>query len=390
MVRPTRRTYLAALATGAVAGCIDATGSGEPVDTNDGHESEPDDERVAAIDGDGQSNDESESEAEDPDSEPLPLGDSPLPLPDDTATLDDSIVSGGVPQDGIPSIDDPQFIEAAAADAWLEDVEPVFGVAKNGDVRAYPHKVLVWHEIVNDVIDGENLAVTYCPLTGTAQGFERGGTEFGVSGKLLNSNLVMYDRATESYWPQMLATAIRGEHEGDVLREFSITWTSWERWREVHPETVVLSDDTGYARDYDRDPYGSYTEELSRNFYTDDFLVFDPYTPVEDSEFGLKEVVLGTRSADGALAVHKESLADAGVLETTLGGVPYVAVYEPALHTGYIYRNPEKRSVEYADGEVTVDGQVHEPDALPLDRVLRYDAFWFAWAGYYPDTDVLT
>lgn len=374
MVRYSRRRYLAALGTVAIAGCIDATGRADaPAEMRDGDTSADDDGEASAATNTGGSG--------------PPTSDRSLPLPDGTGTLSDSIVSGGVPKDGIPSIDEPQFLDGAEADGWLDDGEPVFGVVVNGDVRAYPQRVLVWHEIVNDEIGGENLAVTYCPLTGTAQGFERGETEFGVSGNLLNSNLVMYDRATDSYWPQMLATAIRGDLEGSVLREFPVTWTTWERWRDTQPETIVLSDETGFARNYDSDPYGSYNP--LGGFYSSDSLIFSPYTAVDDSAFHVKEIVLGARTEDGSVAVHKASLAEANLLETEVGDVPYVAIYEPSLDTGYVYRNPDAIDVTYDDGVATVEGDSYRPDDLPLERIVRYDAFWFAWAGYYPETEVL-
>ena len=380
-MKRTRRAYLGTIGIAGLAGCTDVLG-GEP----DG------DDQDVAIDQSG-----SEDTADDPtpsvavtdsdrDSTP-PTSDQSLPLPDDTETLSNSIVSGGVSQDGIPSIDDPNFLDANAADEWLDAGEPVFGIAIGDDVRAYPQRVLVWHEIVNDVIDGESLAITYCPLTGTAQAFERGSTEFGVSGRLLNSNLVMYDRETESYWPQMLATAIRGEHEGTVLREIPLTWTTWNRWKSNYPETTVLSDDTAYVRDYDRDPYGSYNPRSG--FYADDSLLFSPYSDVDDSTFHIKDIVLGARSEDGAVAVSKESLLTDGLLQGTVGDIPYIAVANPTLATGYFYRNPDDVAIEYDDGEVIVDGDSSDPWDLPLERVLRYDAFWFAWAGYYPETEVM-
>lgn len=371
MANLNRRTYLAAVATAAVAGCTQSTSGG--VDSAAGAVNDNDDDATPTT-------------TDQPNPTGPPTTDRLLPLPDETTTLADSIVSGGVPKDGIPSIDEPEFLTPREADEWLDDEEPVFGVVRNGAVRAYPQRVLVWHEIVNDELGDENLAITYCPLTGTAQGFERGETEFGVSGKLLNSNLVMYDRATDSYWPQMLATAIRGEYEGSVLREFPVTWTSWERWREAQPETIVLSDDTGFARDYSNDPYGSYAPPSG--FYASDRLMFEPYTEVDES-LHPKSVVLGARSADGALAVEKEALAEAGVLEGDVGGVPHVAVFDQALETGYIYRNESAASVTLEDGSAVMDGTSYHPGELPLERVLRYDAFWFAWNGYYPDTELL-
>ncbi len=169
--------------------------------------------------------------------------------------LRSNMMSGGPPPDGIPSIDEPQFLEAEEAD--LDPGDKVVGLAHNGAVRAYPHAILVVHEIVNHEVGGENLAITYCPLTATAQGYKTGSTTLGVSGRLINSNLVMYDRDTGSLWPQISATAIAGEREGETLDEVELFWTTWERWRSLHPETEVLSTDTGHVRDYGRDPYGS-------------------------------------------------------------------------------------------------------------------------------------
>ena len=129
--------------------------------------------------------------------------------------LNDNVVSGGVPQDGIPSIDDPNFVSGDEAN--LDDGDIVFGIEHEGEIRAYPQRILVSHEIVNDEFGGETHAVTYCPLTATAMG-QKSGAEVGVSGNLVNSNLIMYDRDTESYWPQIMSTAISGEKEGESMR----------------------------------------------------------------------------------------------------------------------------------------------------------------------------
>jgi hypothetical protein len=147
--------------------------------------------------------------------------------------------SGGPPKDGIPSIDNPEFEPARAVGDRLGPDDIVFGAARNGDARAYPQNILVHHEIVNDRIDGDPVSVTYCPLTGTAMGFERGDTSFGVSGRLVNNNLIMYDRATEAWWPQVAATAVPGPwNESPApasLREFRVIWTTWKRGRTPIP-----------------------------------------------------------------------------------------------------------------------------------------------------------
>jgi hypothetical protein len=313
-----------------------------------------------------------------------PTADRSLPEAYTAAELRDAVEDGGPPKDGIPSIDDPTFAAADNAPSNLDGGAPVFGVEMNGETKAYPQYVLVWHEIVNDTVGGEPVSVTYCPLTGTAQGFHRGDTEFGVSGRLINANLVMYDRGTDSWWPQMLARAIKGPMQGSYLEEFRVVWTTWEKWRSAHPDTVVLTEDTGHARDYGRDPYGGYNPPSG--YYADDNTLFAPLAT--DDQFRPKEVVLGSRTADGALAVPKRTLREQTVVGGTLAGLQHVTVYDDALDTGYVYRNPEGRTVTSADGDIAVDGTPHAPGELPLDRQLAFDSMWMAWYGYYPSTEV--
>jgi len=313
-----------------------------------------------------------------------PTVDRSLPEAYSLDELDDAVMSGGPGKDDIPSIDDPSFVAADDAPSTLADGDPVFGVELDGEAKAYPQYVLVWHEVVNDVVGDRTVAVAYCPLTGTAQGFDRGESEFGVSGRLINSNLVMYDRGTDTWWAQMLARGVRGPDEGAYLSEFQVIWTTWGRWREQHPETTVLTEDTGYVRDYGGDPYGQYNPRMG--YYDNGSLLFDPLA--SDDRFAPKDVVIGARTADGALAVPKGRLRDRGVVVGSVGGVSYATVYDEALDTGYVYRNPDDRSVALDDGAVTVDGDAHDPDALPLDRVIGFDAMWVAWYGYYPSTVV--
>lgn len=311
-----------------------------------------------------------------------------LPLPMEPSALRERAVSGGPPKDGIPSIDDPAFEPADAAASRLEPGDPVFGLATGSEVKAYPQSILVLHEICNDVVDGTPVSVTYCPLTGTAMGFERGDTTFGVSGRLVNNNLIMYDRATETWWPQVLATAIPGpwneSPQARSLREFGVVWTTWERWRTEYPDTQVLSRNTGFAKNYDRDPYGSY-DPRSGYYAPDASPMFQPL--FEDDRLQPKTVVIGARTTDGAIAFLKAELRDAKLLEGTLGGTPVVATYDPALDTGYVYENPDDERFTYSDGRVVDEtGERHAPGSLPLEPILAFDAMWFAWSGFYPDT----
>jgi hypothetical protein len=171
------------------------------------------------------------------------------------------IMSGGPPKDGIPSIDDPKFV-AVAEVSDLAPTEPVIGLIVNGDARAYPLRVLTWHEIVNDVIGGVPVAVTYCPLCNAAIVFDRrvGGvaTEFGTTGKLRFSDLVMYDRNTESWWQQYLGVAIVGELTGTELRILPARLEAWERFAARHPEGRVLVPRSSFLRSYGANPYVGY------------------------------------------------------------------------------------------------------------------------------------
>jgi hypothetical protein len=400
MRRPTRRGFLAATGLAALAGCTGggATGGSPEPTPSSATAGTPTGRTADCGEADetggsptpGSTDVAATSDAGSADSpRPFPTTDERLPLPMTSADLRGESRSGGPAKDGIPSIDDPQFVGADAAD-FLDDRDVVFGVVREGVARAYPQPILASHEIVNDTLAGTPVAVTYCPLTGTAMGFHRGETTFGVSGRLINNNLVMYDRATETWWPQILATSIPGPWnetpETRSLTEFRLIWTRWEHWRRQHPDTEVLSTETGYARNYRTDPYGSYTP-LS-GYYEGGSPMFPDLS--DDERYDPKTVVVGARTADGAVAFHEESLRQAGVLTGLLGERPVLAVYDPRYDTGYVYANPGERSFAFdADcGHVVADGTTYAPDSLPLSRIYAFDAMWFAWSGYYPETTV--
>ena len=318
-----------------------------------------------------------------------PMNEERRRLPADPSELREEALSGGPSKDGIPSVDDPVF-EDAGDTSLLDPGDPVFGLERNGVAKAYPQKVLVRHEICNDTIGGDPVAVTYCPLTGTAMGFERGETTFGVSGRLLNNNLIMYDRGTEFWWPQVLASSIPSPWndvtEPASLREFRVVWTSWEQWRTQHPDTRVLTEDEDVVADYGSDPYGSYNPR--GGYYAGGSTNFPRLNP--DDRFGQKRVFVGTRTEDGAAAFLKDALRDQGTMSGELGGDSIVAVYDRGLDTAYVYRNPDEATVTLENGRAILGESAHDPDALPLERVYAFDAMWFAWSGFYPDTNVHT
>lgn len=157
------------------------------------------------------------------------------------------ILSGGPPKDGIPSIDNPKFVPLSEADRWIEDNELVLAIIYKGVKRVYPLQILVWHEIVNDTIAGDPILITYCPLCGSGIAYRRSldgeAVEFGTTGKLYNSNLVMYDRKTDTWWTQIDGKAIVGEMTGGKLTEVSIDTVIWGEWKKGHPDSEVLSRD---------------------------------------------------------------------------------------------------------------------------------------------------
>jgi len=265
------------------------------------------------------------------------------------------ILSGGPPKDGIPSIDDPKFVSVSEADQWIRDNELVLAVNYRGVKRVYPLQILVWHEIVNDTIAGDPILVTYCPLCGSGIAYLRElngeAVEFGTTGRLYNSNLVMYDRKTDTWWTQIDGKAIVGELAGGELTEVSIDTVAWRDWKAVHPDSEVLNQDTGFSRPYGRDPYGSY--------YQDSFLMF----PVEneDQRIHPKTVIFGIEVDGVYKAYREEDLIERGTFEDSVAGVRIRVNRDSA-------------------GIVTFTD-------LDSDReIVKERGFWFAWYAFHPDT----
>ncbi|CAM3438460.1 DUF3179 domain-containing protein [Halomonas lysinitropha] len=317
----------------------------------------------------------------------LPTADPPeMPVAHSLAAFRQALQSGGPGKDGIPSIDSPRFQSAVAAEDVLEDNDKVIGLYADGEARAYPQRILVWHEIVNDEVGGKAISVTYCPLTGTALGFERGDTQLGVSGKLVNSNLVMYDHATDSEWPQILGVAIDGPLAGHGLEEFRVFWTTWGAWKARHPDTRVLTEQTGYVRNYQRDPYGSYNPR--GGYYLPQSSRLFPVMAGSD-RFPPKTEIFGFRTEEGAAAITRDALREETVVEMPLGDSHYTVVHDAGLDTGWVFHNPRR-------AEVSIDGLRFGPEGVTgagleeFERVNAFEAMWFAWTAFYPDTRVYT
>ena len=267
------------------------------------------------------------------------------------------IRSGGPPKDGIPSIDNPKYVSVAEADQWIEDNELVLAIIYKGVKRVYPLQIMVWHEIVNDKIGGDPILITYCPLCGSGIAYERKingeEVEFGTSGKLFNSNLVMYDRKTDTYWQQIDGKAIVGELTGMELKEISVDTVVWREWKKVHPDSEVLSQDTGFARNYGRDPYGSY--------YEDSFLFF----PVEEQDDRVhpKTVIFGIELNNQFKAYKEDDLKETGVNEDQFAGANIKVERDEA-------------------------GIVKITNLDNGEEIVKERDFWFAWYAFHPETEL--
>ncbi|WP_349367777.1 DUF3179 domain-containing protein [Salinarimonas sp.] len=281
----------------------------------------------------------------------------------------DEIVSGGPPKDGIPSIDDPVFEPASAVD--IPDREPVIVFPLGENARAYPLRVLMWHEIVNDEIDGAPVAVTYCPLCNAAVVFDRavdGRTlEFGTTGKLRHSDLVMYDRETESWWQQFTGEAIAGDYAGTELDMLPSRVAPFSEFRTAHPEGPVLVPNDPSARRYGANPYAGYD---TRDAPLGLFLGQPP-----EGMPAMAHVVVA-RGPQGQAAVALAHIAEQGVVEHR--GVRF------AWRPGKASALDTRRIADGRDlGFVTVTDASGEP-------VVHDTTFAFALDAFDPDADVLT
>ena len=237
----------------------------------------------------------------------------------------DSVISGGPPKDGIPSIDRPRFVDQDTAAEWISDAEPVIVYAAGGEQRIYPLQILTWHEIVNDTVGGTSVAVTYCPLCNTSVVFDRvfdgQVLEFGVSGRLIYSNMLMYDRSTESWWIQATGLGVAGAFAGQRLRLLPSMVVSWRDARRSFPRATVLSRDTGHQRPYGRNPYDRY-DSSARPFLYDG--------PELDPETGTPFLrVIAVYYQDESFAADYETLRDRGVVSFDLGGRPAAIFWQP-------------------------------------------------------------
>jgi hypothetical protein len=310
------------------------------------------------------------------------MGEASPPPPDvnDWATnFDKALVplseftSGGPPKDGIPALDEPAF-ETALGVTWLADREPVIAVTVEGETRAYPLQIMTWHEIANDVIQGVPVAVTFCPLCNTAIVFDRRvdgrRLDFGVSGKLRSSDLVMFDRQTESWWQQFEGRALVGDYAGAELRQLPARIISWREFRQTYPESRVLSRETGHRRDYGRNPYTGYDDAKTPPFFA--------AGSSGDERLAPKERVVFVESGGGSIAVPFTALAEKKVVRTSLGGSQVVVRWRGGVASA-LDASRIAKGEDVGAASVEVDGR----------PAVFSEPFWFAVAAFRSDTRIV-
>ena len=328
-------------------------------------------------------------------------------------TIDTNELMRGQVPDGIPALDNPQFVSVEEADAYLEDGESVVVLEIAGDARAYPVQILIWHEIVNDVVGNVPVAITYCPLCNSAVTYERTVqgeiTTFGTSGLLFNSALVMYDRLTESLWTHYNGEAIAGAAGGEILNPLSSPLLGWAEFKAEFPDGLVLDRDaTGYARSYGVNPYSGYDNPTGFPFL---------FRGELNDQIGAQRRVSGV-SLDGAATAWTFEAISGGNARATAGtvGDQQVVVFwkagqATALESGQIAGGRDVGSVGIfipeaddrvltfvAEGGAFIDDQtsstwnvfgraIDGPLAgVELTEIPHLDTFWFAWFAYNPGT----
>lgn len=325
----------------------------------------------------------------------------------------DAIISGGPPPDGIPPIDSPRFQTAGSVD-WLQCTEPVLSLVVDGDARAYPIQIMTWHEIVNDTFTDVPVTISFCPLCNSALVYRRDVgdriLDFGTSGRLFNSSLVMYDRQTESLWTHFNGKAVVGSLTGVELELLAVQTTSWQNFLRQNPDGIVLTRDTGFQRSYGRNPYEGYDNTSDNPFL---------FRGELDERLAAKERVVSIGLGDDTAAIVLDHLIDEQVLSLEVGGqslsvwhlpgtnsaldsaviaegrdIGTVGVFIPSVD-GQALTFARNADGTFADAEtgstwdiggVAIGGPLTD---TRLEAVEHLDTFWFAIAAFEPDTRIV-
>ena len=315
------------------------------------------------------------------------------------------IVDGGPGPDGIPALEAPAFTSGPGL-AGLDPSELVIGVKVGNDTRAYPHRIMNWHEVANDsfTIDGspQYATLSYCPLTGSAvlwKAFmESADKTFGTSGFLFNSNLILYDRENVSYWSQMMEQAILGPQVTRIPDRLQVVETTWGMWKNMYPETLLLSEETGFSRDYDVYPYGDYRETEA--------LIFPVYNEF-DNRLHRKVRVLGINVGTSSKVYQIQTFSkNVEVINDVVGNMQTVVAGSRDHDFGVVYNRQmedctvlEFEAVQDRLPVVMRDNEGNEWDIFgvavsgtrtgqQLQKTNSYIAYWFSWTAFYPGSDI--
>ncbi len=307
-------------------------------------------------------------------------------------------------KDAIPSVDEPKFAPVDQIE-YVADDRMVLGVKVEGEVRAYPIQVLDWHEVVNDEINGKHITVTYCPLTITGIVIERFGTEYGVSGLLFRNNLIMYDRRTGSRWSQMQMRSVNGPQSGDNATYLDVIETTWATWKEMYPDSKILTSDTGFDRNYESFAYAN-------NYGTSGGSIYYPIKHPDDRLEKKVRVhgVIGSEVADEKAPAKAYQIRNFGkginVIHDRFQGDSLVVVGSTELNFAVAYKASPNNSVSLNFKAVQdslpivmKDGEGNRWDVFgtavegprkgeQLKAVRSYNGFWFAWADFFPGIEI--
>lgn len=306
---------------------------------------------------------------------------------------------GGPGKDGIPSIDNPVFLEAddIEVDRYMNDDDLVIGIVKGDIVKAYPHRILDWHEIVNDEFSGEKITISYCPLTGTAFGWEGkiNGKEstFGVSGLLYNSNLLLYDRDSDSHWSQLKLECVNGKFIRNKPKVVNVVETTWRSWKEMFPNTQILSDKQGFSRNYSIYPYADYKEDpvlffpvsksdnsIPKKDRVHAIIAGEAAKVFKFSHFGNGKVIRSKFLSDNILIVGDQKMINSYIL-----GVQHTNLIFKYDFTTPDYYFKDNEGNKWNVLGIAVEGPRKGEALLPTNSLMSY---WFAIPPFFSNVEI--
>jgi len=309
--------------------------------------------------------------------------------------VDDNYIRQGcfAGKDCIPSLEHPNTSTVGGNSLeFLDDNDLVVGIWDGEQYMAFPHSILDWHEIINE----DGYSISYCPLTGSALHIET-ESAFGVSGLLFNSNLIMYDRESESHWPQMFLKSAEGSRQGDQLKLKSMIEMNWGTWKNLFPDSKVVNSNTGYSRNYDGYPYGQYRSCNSQE--CGDYIFF-PIPPVDD-RLPAKTRVISIISEYTQKAYPINNFEEPTILNETIDGLFFAVILSSNEKIGVAYQTSSALSISEWDIEngniiledddgnrwnilgKSIDGTSN--NLIPANAFISY---WFSQAAFYPDTEI--